>query len=129
LRRSLYGRQSRLGRFGEETNLSGPAGIRTYVPVGNRCLILLLSAFVSLIFLSHNLFIACNIDYVLIRNLCGRGMHGQVSRVCSHHSVMSSSCGWKAAPYILNNRRRFPTSHDKWVPVTTALRVLRLRIE
>ena len=42
---------------------------------------------------------------------------------------MSSSCGWKAAPNVLNNRRRLPTGHDKWVPVTTALRVLRLRIE
>jgi hypothetical protein len=69
LRRSLNGSQSRPGRFGEETELSGPAGIRTSVPVGNRCLILLLSAFVSLIFLSPNLFIACNIDARINRKL------------------------------------------------------------
>jgi uncharacterized membrane protein len=62
LRRSLNGPKSLPGRFGEERKLYGHAGIRTYVPVGNRRLILLLSAFVSLIFLSPNLFIACNID-------------------------------------------------------------------
>jgi hypothetical protein len=52
-----------------------------------------------------------------------------VTWVFSHHSVTSSSCGLKAAPSVLNNCRRLPTSRDEWVPVTMKLRVLRLRME